>query len=63
MSVQKHIGGGYQFNEFAGYREILKLSNSLVYEGRLQCGSEAVATQTLAIPHPHMACQVYDLYL
>ncbi|XP_052242582.1 DNA replication ATP-dependent helicase/nuclease DNA2-like [Dreissena polymorpha] len=39
-------------------REMMKLSNSLVYEGRLQCGSEAVATQALTIPHPHMACQV-----
>ncbi|KAH3729877.1 hypothetical protein DPMN_055855, partial [Dreissena polymorpha] len=39
-------------------QEMMKLSNSLVYEGRLQCGSEAVATQALTIPHPHMACQV-----
>lgn len=32
--------------------EIMLLSNALVYDFRLKCGSELVANQFLAIPHP-----------
>ncbi len=31
--------------------DILKLSNTLVYEGRLRCGNEAVAIATLNLPN------------
>lgn len=32
------------------YREIMAVSNSLVYNGRLQCGSDEVATGLLQLP-------------
>lgn len=38
--------------------EIMILSNSLIYNGRLKCGSEKVAKQSLHIPHPN-AIQQY----
>jgi DNA replication ATP-dependent helicase Dna2 len=36
----------YRMNE-----DIMLLSNRLVYENRLKCGSDQVAKQVLAIPH------------
>lgn len=35
-------------------KDIMLISNALVYENRLQCGSEMVATQELIIPEPQL---------
>lgn len=32
------------------FRQIMSLSNSLMYEGRLECGSERTATALLTLP-------------
>lgn len=32
--------------------DIMTLSNALIYEERLRCGSDAVANQALVLPHP-----------
>lgn len=34
-------------------KEIMLLSNNLIYDGRLKCGSEEAANQSLKIPNPH----------
>jgi DNA replication ATP-dependent helicase Dna2 len=44
----------YRMNE-----DIMLLSNELIYEGRLKCGTEAVAKQGLVLPH-RKKCQ--DMY-
>lgn len=40
-----HMAQQYRMNE-----DIMALSNRLIYEDRLCCGSEAVAQQTLRLP-------------
>jgi DNA replication ATP-dependent helicase Dna2 len=44
----------YRMNE-----DIMLLSNELIYEGRLKCGTEAVAKQGLVLPHRKECQDVY----
>jgi DNA replication ATP-dependent helicase Dna2 len=44
-SVVTDLSYQYRMNE-----DIMLLSNRLIYEGRLKCGSETVAGQSLALP-------------
>lgn len=41
--------------------DVMTLSNTLIYEGRLKCGTEALRNQKLAIPHmSHLRQKHYD---
>lgn len=42
----------YLAQQYRMNTDIMLLSNKLVYEDRLQAGSDAVASQTLRLPHP-----------
>lgn len=44
--------------QFRMCEDIMLLSNILVYENRLKCGSEKVARNSLAIPHPSAVDQL-----
>ncbi|KAJ6501059.1 AAA domain-containing protein [Mycena vitilis] len=44
----------YRMNE-----DIMTLSNRLIYKDRLRCGSDAVATQRLALPDPGFLCDIH----
>lgn len=41
--------------------DIMHLSNSLIYNGRLKCGTEAVAQQVLLPPHPDQSLQTHHV--
>lgn len=42
-------------------KEIMLISNALVYSNRLSCGSHKVATQSLIIPHPEAVESFVDI--
>ena len=39
--------------------DIMHLSNTLIYDGRLKCGTEAVAHQALEVPHAEKSLKVH----
>uniref|UniRef100_A0A8C9ZPJ5 DNA replication ATP-dependent helicase/nuclease n=1 Tax=Sander lucioperca TaxID=283035 RepID=A0A8C9ZPJ5_SANLU len=49
--LELHSGAVVQLNvQYRMNRQIMSLSNSLMYEGRLECGSERTATALLTLP-------------
>ena len=45
----------YRMNE-----DVMKVSNALVYENKLQCGSDEVAKRSLAVDVPHAMEQTHQ---
>lgn len=40
--------------------DIMLLSNRLIYEDRLRCGSDAVANQALVLPHRRSCAEISE---
>lgn len=49
------LAAQYRMNE-----DIMLLSNRLIYEDRLRCGSDAVAKQALVLPHRKTCAEISD---
>ena len=52
--VVVNLSRQYRMNE-----DIMLLSNHLIYEGRLQCGTTQIAKQVLTLPKPKACLEIY----
>lgn len=43
--------------------DIMSLSNTLIYNNRLKCGSESIANQTLELPTGNHGCQADSCWI